>query len=187
MWFSWKWICGSLEKQRMKWMTDDNIEEVMPDSNGTVGSVKLWIGKSNCGDQNQILERPVPKIILLAKKQVLVNSSMEEPNSWWFYHFGGPVVDARSQKRHQNGVHGIYDRELVLNFKSCMSNTVITFNWLIWIKVWQTRFLSHIIIPLLWDNYLVLTNSLLYLRKTKWNKCFGIFQSCCFDIKNEVP
>ena len=62
-------------------MTDDNIEEVMPDSNGTVGSVKLWIGKSNCGDQNQILERPVPKIILLAKKQVLVNSSMEEPNS----------------------------------------------------------------------------------------------------------
>ena len=72
MWFSWKWICGSLEKQWMKWMTNDNVEGVMPDSNGTVGSVKLWIGKSNCGDQNQIFERPVPKIILLAKKQVLV-------------------------------------------------------------------------------------------------------------------
>ena len=49
-----------------------------------------------------------------------------------------------------------------------MSNTVITFNWLILIKVWQTRFLSHILIPLLWDNYLVLTNSLLYLRKTSY-------------------
>ena len=47
------------------------------------------------------------------------------------------------------GVHEVYDGEFVLNFKSCLSNIVITFNQLVLIKVWQTRSLSHLIIPLL--------------------------------------
>ena len=42
-----------------------------------------------------------------------------------------------------------------------MSNIVI-----ILIKVWQTRSLSQLIIPLLLDFYLVLINSVLYFRKT---------------------
>ena len=46
------------------------IEEVMPDYNVIVRSVKPWIGKSNQDDQNQILERPVHKIVLLVDKQV---------------------------------------------------------------------------------------------------------------------
>ena len=46
------------------------IEEVKPEYNGIVRSVKLRIGKSNQDDQNQILERPVHKIILLVEKQV---------------------------------------------------------------------------------------------------------------------
>ena len=57
------------------------IEEVMPDYNGIVRSVKLQIGKSNRDDQNQILERPVHKIVLLVEKQVLVDSPMKEPDS----------------------------------------------------------------------------------------------------------
>ena len=38
----------------------------------------------------------------------------------------GHNADARSQKRHWNGVHEIYDGEFVLNFKSCLSNYIIT-------------------------------------------------------------
>ena len=56
-------------------------EEVMLDYNGIVRSVKLWIGKSNQDDQNQILERPVHKIVLLVEKQVLVDSPTKEPDS----------------------------------------------------------------------------------------------------------
>ena len=55
---------------------------------------------------------------------------------------------------------------LFWTLKVVCQNIVIIFNLLVVIKVWQTRSLSHLIIPLLWDNYLVLTNSLLYLRKT---------------------
>ena len=54
------------------------------------------------------------------------------------------------KKWHWNGVHEIYDRELVLNFKSYLPNILIIFNWLVLIKVWQTRSLSQLIIPLLW-------------------------------------
>ena len=46
------------------------IEDVIPDYNGIVRSVKLRIGKSNRDDQNQILERPVHKVVLLVEKQV---------------------------------------------------------------------------------------------------------------------
>ena len=58
-------------------------------------------------------------------------------------------VDARSQKRHWNGVHEeLVDGELVLNFKSCLSNIVIIFNYLklklnLITKVWQTRSLAQ--------------------------------------------
>ena len=60
----------------MKWGSEQKewpmaiIEEVKPEYNGIVRSVKLQIGKSNQDDQNQILERPVHKIILLVEKQV---------------------------------------------------------------------------------------------------------------------
>ena len=46
------------------------IEDVIPDYNGIVRSVKLRIEKLNRDDQNQILERPAHKIVLLVEKQV---------------------------------------------------------------------------------------------------------------------
>ena len=57
------------------------IEEVMPDYNDIVRSVKPRIRKSNRDNQNQILEKPVHKIILLVEKQVLVDSPTKEPDS----------------------------------------------------------------------------------------------------------
>ena len=45
------------------------IEEVIADSDGTVRSAKLQIRNSNQDDQNQILERPVHKMVLLVKKR----------------------------------------------------------------------------------------------------------------------
>ena len=57
------------------------IEEVIADSDGTVRSAKLQIRNSNQDDQNQILERPVHKMVLLVKKQALVDSTMKEPDS----------------------------------------------------------------------------------------------------------
>ena len=52
-----------------------------------------------------------------------------------------------------------------MNFKICWLNNVIILNWLVLVKVSQKRSLSHLIISLFWDNYLLLTNSLSYLRK----------------------
>ena len=57
------------------------IEEVIADSDGTVRSAKLQIRNSNQDDQNQILERPVHKMVLLVKKQALVDATMNEPDS----------------------------------------------------------------------------------------------------------
>ena len=39
------------------------------------------------------------------------------------------------KKEHWNGSHEIYDRELGLNFKSCLSNILIIFNSLALTKV----------------------------------------------------
>ena len=74
-------------------------EEVMLDYNGVVRSVKLRIGKSNRDDQNQILERPLHKIILLVEKQVLVDSPTKEPDSRWFYHLGGASCRCQKSKK----------------------------------------------------------------------------------------
>ena len=79
--------------------------------------------------------------------------------------WGSQLKMPEVKKGHWKGVLEIYDGELVLNFKHCLSNIVIIFNWLVLIKVWQTRSLSQLITPLLWDNYHVLTNSLSYLKK----------------------
>ena len=64
----------------------------MLDYNGIVRSLKLRIGISNRADKNQILERPVHKIVLLVEKQV---SLIQDD----FMILGEVVVDARSQKR----------------------------------------------------------------------------------------
>ena len=86
----------------LKWDSEQNewpmeiIEEVMPDYNDIVRSVKPRIRKSNWDNQNQILEKPVHKIILLVEKQVLVDSPTREPDSRWFYHLGG--ASCRFQK-----------------------------------------------------------------------------------------
>ena len=45
------------------------IEEVVPDSNDTVISVKPRIGKSHRGNQSHILKRLVHKIVLLVEKK----------------------------------------------------------------------------------------------------------------------
>ena len=78
---------------------------MIADSDGTVRIAELQIRNSNQDDQNQILERPVHKMVLLVKKQALVDSTMKEPDSRWFTIFWEPVVDARNQKRHWDGVH----------------------------------------------------------------------------------
>ena len=50
-------------------------------------------------NQNQILERSVQKIVLLVEKQVLVNSPTKEPDSRWFYHFGGASCRCQKSKK----------------------------------------------------------------------------------------
>ena len=54
--------------ERNKWLMAI-IEEVVPDSNDTVISVKPRIGKSNRGNQSHILKRLVHKIVLLVEKK----------------------------------------------------------------------------------------------------------------------
>ena len=49
------------------------IEEVVPESNDTVISVKPHIGKSNRGNQSHILKRLVHKIVLLVEKKEFLN------------------------------------------------------------------------------------------------------------------
>ena len=61
------------ESERNEWLMAI-IEEVMPDYNSIVRSVKLQIAKSNQDGQNPILVRPVHKILLIIEKQVQVNS-----------------------------------------------------------------------------------------------------------------
>ena len=75
------------------------IEEVMLDYNGIVRSVKLRIGISNRADKNQILERPVHKIVLLVEKQVLVDSPTKELDSRWFYDLGGGSCRCQKSKK----------------------------------------------------------------------------------------
>ena len=150
----------TVNKMNGQWQELRRCQKYCPKCQNLDWEIKLRHSKSNFG-KTSIQNR------FASWKASL--SQFPDEETWFklILSSGEPVVNARSQKRHWNGVtgvHEVYDGEFVLNFKSCLSNIVITFNQLVLIKVWQTRSLSHLIIPLLWDNYLM-TNSFLYLRK----------------------
>ena len=61
------------------------------------------------------MERSVHIIVLQDENQMLVDSSMKERDSRWFKSYLGASCRCQNSKGHWNGVHEIYDGELVLN------------------------------------------------------------------------